>query len=171
MKAAFDTTKHTTTNAILAYVFPDSAIAQIIFQLAHNPIAQVNIGGCLGSDVYLSQGCGQGDNSSSTKFLLVHHLFNFFLERFLIKHDIAIYKDILHESLPPDPQENISFADDTLLLVNQNLTYNISQQLLSLYDKLKILTGLEINPRKSNFVVLGPNPLPSFCNALTLLGT
>ena len=171
VRAAFDTTRHTTTNAILAYVFPESAIAQIISKLSHNPIAQVNIGGFLGSDVYLSQGCGQGDNSSSTKFLLVHHLFNFFLERFLTKHNIAICKDILHESLPPNPQENISFADDTLLLVNQNLTYVVSQQLLSLYDKLKILTGLEINPRKSNFVVIGPNPLPSFCNALTLLGT
>ena len=133
IKAAFDTIRHSTLNAALKHLFPDNPLIDIIFRLSHKPIANVNIGGLLGEDIQISKGCGQGCTSSTTKYVVIHHVFNFFLEKFMEKEDLAIPKRILHSSLPDIPQENVKFADDTTMVV-QNLTPNQVNFLISMIN-------------------------------------
>ena len=74
----------------------------------------------------------------------------------------------MDESLPNTPQENVKFADDTTLFL-KNLTTEKADRLVNLYDKLKTLTGLQINPVKSNYLAIGPDLSNEFSNALTML--
>ena len=171
IRAAFDSAKHSTLNATLLHLFPNNSIIKKIAKFSHNPVAQVNIGGVLGSEIKLSKGVGQGDPSSSTKYLVLHHLFNFFIEKFLEQEQLAISKCVLHDSLPDIPQENISFADDTIILINQSLNLEKSHKFLGLYSKLKDLTGLEINPSKSSYFMIGENPSDEFILALPILAS
>ena len=76
-------------------------------------------------------------------------------------------KQELDQTLPNIPQENVKVADDTTSFV-KNLTPEITNKLLCLYDKLKILTGLQINPSKSTYFTIGPEPSPEFVAGLTI---
>ena len=82
---------------------------------------------------------------------------------------VAILKSDLSNTLPNSPQENIAFADDTILFVSENLTQNIANKLIRLYEKLKILTGLEVNQTKSNYLALLENLNHNFVSALSML--
>ena len=169
IKAAFDTIKHSTLNASLKHLFPDNPLIDIIFRLSHNPTANVCMGGHLGEDIQISKGCGQGCPSSTFKYVVIHHVFNFFLEKFMEKELLAIPKRIIHNSLPDIPQENTGFADDTMQLV-QNLNSEKASKLLTLYEKLQLLTGLQINPAKSTYLAIGPVSA-EFKSALSMLAT
>ena len=76
-------------------------------------------------------------------------------------------KQELDQTLPNIPQENVKVADDTTSFV-KNLTPEITNKLLCLYNKLNILTGLQINPSKSTYFTIGPEPSPEFVAGLTI---
>ena len=101
--------------------------------------------------------------------MVIHHVFNFFLEKFMEKEALAFPKRILHSSLPDIPQENVTFADDTTMVV-QNLTLTKANKLLLLYDQLLELTGLQINPLKSTYLAIG-SLTAEFKSALSLLAS
>ena len=169
IKAAFDSAQHCTLNAIFEHLFPDNFLIQKIAKFSHNPTARVNINGVLGSVLKISKGVGQGDPASSYKYLILHHLFNFFIEKLMEVEQVAILKSDLSDALPNSPQENIAFADDTILFISENLSQSIADKFIRLYKKLKILTGLEVNPTKSNYLALSENPNPNFLSALSML--
>ena len=171
IKAAFDSAKHSTLNAALLHLFPNNSLIKCIAKFSHNPVARINIRGVLGEEIKLSKGVGQGDPASSTKYLVLHHVFNFFLERFLEQENLTFSKQDIHESLPNIPQENLSFADDTAMLINHNLNLRKAQRLTVLYSKLKLLTGLEVNPKKSQYFLIGEQFSNDFKSALSILAT
>ena len=94
----------------------------------HNATARINIGGTLGREIHMTKGTGQGDPSSSYRYLILHHLFNFFLEKFAEIEKIAILQSELNKSLPELPHPNIAFADDTLQAINTSISPEIAKK-------------------------------------------
>ena len=171
IKAAFDSAKHTTINAILTHIFPDNPLIQKMALFYHNARARVNMGGYMGREIHMSKGTGQGDPSSTFRYLLLHHLFNFFLEKFAEIEKVSILMSDLCASLPVLPHPNIAFADDTLQIFNTSLSPKIAEKLLLLYKDLTVLTGLVINTKKSNYLLLGNSIPPNFIQALDMLAS
>ena len=155
IKAAFDTALPSTINKCLDLLFPNHPLIKCLAKFSHSATANVSINGRRGTDIQLTRGVGQGDPSSSTKFTLIHFLFNIFLEKFFEKHKLAIIMSELDDSLPNTPLPNIAFADDTAAFLNSLITDNIAEDLLLLYKNLEISTGLEIHPDKSSFITIG----------------
>ena len=169
IKAAFDSARHSTLNAALSQLFPDNYLIDRIAYFAHNTIAKINVNGVIGRELKLSKGVGQGDPSSGMKYLVLHHIFSFFIEKFLEKEALAITNLHLHDSRPPTPIDTFCFADDTVLFINETLNVHKAEKLLDLYGKLHQLTGLAINTRKSNFLALNKNLTNEFISALSKL--
>ena len=170
IKSAFDSALPSAINGCLSKLFPNNLIVDRIAKFSHVANAKISINGVLGEEIRVSQGVGQGDPSSSPKFLLLHKLFSLFIEAFLNKHNISFKKCELHKGLSSKYNPATSFADDTALLMSNRLTSELAVKLLLLYEKLHKLTGLKINPSKSQYFVIG-HCETQFKSALSIIGS
>ena len=82
--AAFDTANIPAINYIIKYLFSDEFYKNFA-NFYHGGTARILIGNLISELILLNDGIGQGDNCSSPKFLLLHHVFQFIFMRFLIK--------------------------------------------------------------------------------------
>ena len=113
----------------------------------------LSIGGVKGRTFHLSKGVGQGDPASTSKFLILHHVFQFFFYEFLKLNDVGILQHSLFNDQVLAPLPNVSFADDTQQTIGENFNEQHAIQYLELGEELKIITGLEINPKKTELLV------------------
>ena len=152
IKAAFDSISIQTLNEILCFIFPDSPIPGIIHSLSSGGEASVEVN-CFSSQPFpILRGAGQGDNLSSFKYNVMHHLFSYLMWR-LIKQKLpqAIPKfSRTHKHIEP-----ICYADDSNLAI-ELATSQESELLLNILTDAKSATGLEVNPAKSEIILPSP---------------
>ena len=79
IKAAFDTALPEALHYITRRIFPNSNLPDLIHNLTSRGIANLLVNGEYGQLFILFWGCGQGDPLSSSRYLVLHHLFVMFL--------------------------------------------------------------------------------------------
>ena len=157
IKSAFDSIFPETVHSILSYLFPNSNLPKMINALTREGTAYCEVGRAISNTFKLSIGAGQGDPLSVARYNITHHLFISFishLQKQRIPQTIPKYKD--GHFLP-----NIMFADDTNSPAEfQSLTE--VKIYLKIFQLAKLITGLEINPKKTQILPLkcSPDNLP-----------
>ena len=148
-----------TINKILKHIFPNSVLPEMIHALCYKGIAYCDIAGHLSKPFGLEIGAGQGDPASSCRFNLIHHMYVMFI--------IILQKNLINETIPSLPESNdivptISFADDTTIPV-QFFKESEVDTFLYILSLGKLMTGLSINPSKTQILTLycDANNLPT----------
>ena len=149
IKAAFDSVLPNTIDMILKHIFPNSMLPQMLHNLCNKGTATCNISGQISKPFPLEIGSSQGDPSSVYRFNLAHHLFIMFtryLQAYLINQTIP--------SIPgtTEKHEPILFADDSIL-PNQFSNVKEVETFLYILTLGKIISGLSINPEKTQILV------------------
>ena len=149
IKAAFDSVLPNTINLIIKHIFPNSILPQMLHNLCNRGTATCNISGQISKPIALDIGSGQGDPSSVYRFNLAHHLFIMFT-RYLQLH-------LINQTIPSIPgttekHEPILFADDSILPLQFSNDKEV-ETFLYILTLGKIISGLEINPEKTQILV------------------
>ena len=150
MAAAFDSVLPMTINKILKHIFPNSSLPEMIHALCSKGIAYCDIAGHLSKPFNLEIGSGQGDPASSCRFNLIHHLYVMFV--------ITLQNNLINETVPIIPGSNdivptTSFADDTTIPVQFSYDSEV-ETFLYILSLGKLMTGLSINPSKTQILTL-----------------
>jgi len=164
VRAAFDTAKPHVINSLLGIIFPTSA--DFLYQLhrwTSRGSAIITANGVEGRLFYLLSGTGQGDPSSSTRFLILQHLQAAFVRHALEAAGASFHLQDVDGAVPP-----LLFADDTFVFSRFSNRGQIEDFLGDL-EFISELTGLEINRGKTKIISLFP-PDEDFHNVLRPLG-
>lgn len=164
VKAAFDTAKPHVIHSLLKILFP--TVPDFLYQLhrwTSRGSAIITANGCEGQLFYLSAGTGQGDPSSSTRFLILQHLQAAYVHHALQTVGGSFFLPDDNVPVPP-----LLFADDTFMFAQ--LT-NIGQttEFLEELQFIGSLTGLHMNRSKTKIITLFP-PDEDFKHVLRPLG-
>ena len=165
VRAAFDTAKPHIINSLLAILFPASQ--DFLYQLHRwtaRGTATIRANGEEGELLHLRSGTGQGDPSSSTRFLILQHLQSEFVRHFLTSVGASLFLPDLNAPVPPQ-----LFADDTFLFTD----FNTADQIEEFADALNFvgdITSLHVNRDKTKIISLFPAE-DDIHNVLSPLGT
>ena len=138
---AFDSIRHDLMNRTIADIFTDSNFAEIWLQWTNQGNAHVAVGKLISENFSLSVGVGQGDSSSSAKYVILHTLFTKIFESPKLSHLLFTLEN--GERLLP-----LTFADDTVLALRIKSEEDITL-LHEAFQQVGKLTGLYINPLKT----------------------
>ena len=153
--AAFDKASWFTMRKCAIIAFGEK-FANIWADWCESGQAFVDVGGVVGGKFGITQGCGQGDPSSSLRYLLIH---NVFLAALQSKPLIHMYPPTLCGGGGECERAPIlAFADDTLLLL-KNLTYSQVLKISYALSLIAKVTGLAVNPIKSKILCKGDSPV------------
>ena len=152
--AAFDSVKHKALYELLQYIFPNSDFVQCIKDLATGGVCNIFVNGLTGPAFPLTKGTGQGDPLSSLKYVIIHHLAISVLHRALSSRTnmvLSIQPDL---GLPPVPIPPLAFADDTAPVIRVTNQRDVDQWNF-IWNTLTRVTGLRLNPAKTQILLLG----------------
>ena len=138
---AFDSIRHDLMHRVIKLIFSENDFADIWLSWTNIGTAHVVINALKSQSFPLNVGVGQGDSSSSTKYIILHALFAKVFQSPKLAHLLFTLEN--GEKILP-----LSFADDTVL----TLELKSEQDVILLRDAFNMLgelTGLYINPSKT----------------------
>ena len=156
IKAAFDSISIQSLKEILSFIFPDSPLPSIVHSLSAGGEAVVEVNRFLSQPFPILRGAGQGDNLSSFKYNVMHHLFTY-LMWYLTKQQLP--QLIPQFTRTQRDIEPICYADDSNLAIKLS-TIAEAETFLSILVDTKLATGLEVNPAKSEIILPSPKTVP-----------
>ena len=167
IKSAFDSISTDTLDNILKHIFPNSPLPNIIHSLSAGGVATVEVNNFLSHPFRIYKGAGQGDNLSSFKYNIIHHLFIYLLWELIkthLPHSILTFSNT-HKVIEP-----ICYADDSSMALKIGNEHEAGI-LLKLFQDVKLATGLQINPSKSQILLPCPQAIrPAARLGLQMLG-
>ena len=107
IKSAFDCISNDAIYTILKHLFPNSTLADMIYNLSTGGWARVSVNNFLSICFEILAGAGQGDNLSGIKFNMVMHFFKGLLKLLLIRkipQTLIPLPPPFPPTLPPPPQ-------------------------------------------------------------------
>ena len=138
---AFDSIRHDLMDRVINLIFPDTDFASLWLRWTNVGQAHVAISNLKSQDFSLTVGVGQGDSSSSAKYIILHSIFAKIFQSPKLAHLLFTLEN--GSNILP-----LAFADDTVL----TLEINSEEDVLLLHEafqKIGELTGLYINPSKT----------------------
>ena len=142
---AFDSLRHDLMNKTIADIFinPNSeeSFANLWLRWTNHGQAHVAVGKLISENFNLTVGVGQGDSSSSAKYVILHALFAKIFESPKLSHLLFTLEN--GEKMLP-----LTFADDTVIMLRIQSEEDIIL-LHNAFQELGKLTGLFINPLKT----------------------
>ena len=156
IQSAFDSITNDAILTTLEYIFPNSPLPQMIFNLSAGGYARVFVNKFFSCKFGIHNGSGQGDNLSGIKYNLVHHVFKSLLQ-LLIDRKLPQIRIPLPTppGLPPSVVPMFAYADDTNAFLKISNTIE-TEKIKEIFIHLKIATGLSINPEKT--LIITPQP-------------
>ena len=147
---AFDSIRHDLMSKTIADIFinptPDESFANLWLRWTNHGQAHVAVGKLISENFNLTVGVGQGDSSSSAKYVILHALFTKIFESPKLSHLLFTLENG-KKMLP------LTFADDTVLMLKIKSEEDITL-LHEAFQQIGKLTGLYINPLKT--AILSP---------------
>ena len=156
IKAAFDSISIQSLKEILSFIFPDSPLPDIIHSLSSGGEAVVEVNRFLSLPFPILRGAGQGDNLSSFKYNVMHHLFIYLMWNLTRTQLPQLIPQFSHTRKEIEP---ICYADDSNLAIKLSTT-NEAEIFLNILTDAKLATGLEVNPSKSEIILPSPDSVP-----------
>ena len=151
---AFDKTLQEVTDKIFKHIFPNGTFADAIINITNGGRFRAVVSKIFSNFYSILRGSPQGDPFSSSKFIILNHIFIALLKSSKLKN--LLYK------IGKNLSEPGSYADDVWCFFQLKSEADV-QKLTSLLKKLHLSVGLEINFNKTKILVNGPYPtnLPS----------
>ena len=184
IQAAFDSAKPELIHSLLHLLYPKSRVPMLIAKLNRGCRRETSVNGRSGLLIQLTRDTGQGDPSSAVKFTLdhcfwvgiIHHMIESStssLQQLMIDfqeianptHDIQIRQSI-PRGLPP-----AAFADNTCLAMRVPADRQAAREFHQLLHNLEEVTGLKVNPSKSEVLILFDKPSDEQLEILEDFGT
>ena len=173
IQSAFDKAKIKTITHLTKLLYPTSQIPELMARFNHNCCASISINGISSDLLTLSIGTGQGDPSSTIRYLLIHTVWEHIYHTQLSKpplHSLSIptsaisHPDNVKETSNSTIVESTMFADDTATPLQLPSDDETIDHLLILLEDLHTATGLKINTEKSEILIIRNS---SFLNSHT----
>ena len=147
--SAFDSISPNLVNKIFRHIFPNSQLPNLIHNLTSNGTFFCEIAGAISDCFDLIVGSGQGDPLSSIRYNLIHHLYVSFI--------YLLQENIIPNTIPKMDDgyviKSSCFADDTTVPICIN-SHDDMDSFLYILKLAKILTNLQINPLKTQVLIL-----------------
>jgi hypothetical protein len=150
--AAFDSVKHKPMYQLLKYIFPDSNFSTMIENVSRNGFACVSVNGRDSESFQLTQGSGQGDCLSSGQYVLQHHVSVMVVQLVLSRRSLMTIRLPAQDTKIPAQ----CYADDTSWIARLTRMADVTIW-NSVWDTIAKVTGLKINPSKTQIITLGPD--------------
>ena len=160
LKAAFDTIKHDFMNHLTSILFPVGPFAVRYAQLAHAASAKVCVNSVRSQSCFMQIGSGQGDPSSSSRFLLGHLCWSSCIEFLMrpgnILQELGIPRSLVAASAcdtGSDIVGPVSFADDTTIALRVPGSSEVFLAFYGVLDDLTSCSGLCLNKDKTEILL------------------
>ena len=184
ISAAFDCAKQQMVHTLLSKLYPDSPVPLQIALLDRGGRGVVSVNGGISAPIDLTQGTGQGDPASTIKFSALHHLWLSMIAHAIenaVETDNTtgplrqLRIDMEHIRAPgfdapvattstrelmqklPKSLRPVAFADDSVFAFKIPNTEEAREALMRLLADLAALTGLRVNVRKSEVLLMQSN--------------
>ena len=144
IQAAFDSAKPELIHSLLHLLYPKSRVPMLIVKLNRGCRGETTVNGISGPLIRLMRDTGQGDPSSTVKF---RQLMMDYQEVVHPSHEIQIKRNI-PRGLPP-----VAFADDTTMAMRVPADRQTAAELKQILHHLEEVTGLKVNPSKSEILI------------------
>ena len=147
IRKAFDSIFHDLMEAMMDKIFVDSNFSSIWMRWTNQGTAFISIDDKVSDTFEIKKGVGQGDSSSSAKYIIMHQVFIAALTSPKMQH--LLFELDSGAKLAP-----ISFADDTLICLQLSGEDEV-ELLEKAFQIVGKATGLCINPSKTAILSLG----------------
>ena len=146
---AFDKTLQEVTDKIFNHIFPYGTFSKAIINITNGGRFRAVVSNAFSKFYAILRGSPQGDPFSSSKFIILNHIFIALLKS-------QRFKDLIYK-IGKKSSEPGSYADDVWCFFKL-LSETHVQELISLLQKLHLSVGLEINFNKTKILTQGPYP-------------
>merc|ERR1711872_317511 len=171
IRAAFDCAKPSTIHALLSLLYPNSPIPLLIARLNKGGIGEVSMNGLLSEFIRLTKGTGQGDPASTVKFLILHALWLVLIQHAIetsndeLRQLLIPYRKLINDLIPEELADLLpkgvptpAFADDSALVMRIPESRSAFNKLEQVLSDLEEVTGLSVNPAKSEVLLIKEDP-------------
>ena len=184
IQTAFDSAKPELIHSLLNLLYPKSNVPMLIAKLNRACRGEVCVNGVSGPLIRLTRGTGQGDPASTVKFTVDHQFWIFTIHQMIetsttsLRQLMIEYQDVVHPSHEiqlkrkiPRGHPTVAFADDTTMAMRTPANRQAAAELKEILHELEEVTGLKVNPSKSEILLLYDNPTDEQKEILADFGT
>ena len=166
IQAAFDSAKPELIHSLLHLLYPKSRVPMLIAKLNRGCRGETTVNGISGPLIRLTRGTGQGDPSSTVKFTVDHCFWVNILHHMIESSTASLrqlmidYQEVVHPSHEIQIKQNIprglppiTFADDTTMAMRVPADRQAATEFKQILHNLEEVTGLKVNPSKSEILI------------------